>query len=48
MIKADSRPYVAEPMKDYEYEDVFPVRRKDPGKAENLNIVSAKRIVQFR
>lgn len=48
MIRADTRPYVAEPMKDYEYEDVFPVRRKDPGKGENLHIVSAKAIVQFR
>jgi len=35
-------------MKDYEYEDVFPVRRKDPGKAENLHIVASKKIVQFR
>lgn len=47
-IKADARPYVTQALKDYEYEDVFPVRRKDPGKAQNLNIVAAKRIVQLR
>jgi hypothetical protein len=47
-IKADSRPYFTESLKDYEYEDVFPVRRKDPGKAQNLNIVASKKIVKFR
>ncbi|MDH6146540.1 MULTISPECIES: hypothetical protein [Paraburkholderia] len=47
-IAHDTRPYVAESLKDYEYEDVYPVRRKDPGKAENLNIVASKKITQFR
>ena len=47
-ITATSRPYTTESLKDYEYEDVFPVRRKDPGKGQNLNIVASKKIQQFR
>ncbi|MDM0112610.1 hypothetical protein QTI66_10660 [Variovorax sp. J22R133] len=48
LITATDRPYTTTSLKDYEFEDVFPVRRKEPGKAENLNIVASKKIEQFR
>lgn len=48
LITAHSRPYTTQTLKDYEYEDVLPVRRTDPTKGENLNIVASRRITQFR
>jgi hypothetical protein len=48
LIRADTRPYVAESVKDNEYQPVHAVRRRDQTKGQNLHIVATKKIVQFR